>query len=91
MKEYIKKFELRKVIILMCVIGSLFTLSIGSLGIKLSGKMNENANYIYTYREYTNLIEKINTNILKMKSETLNYFCCCGYYGHIRSSYFSNI
>lgn len=71
MKEYIKKFELRKVIILMCVIGSLFTLSIGSLGIKLSGKMNENANYIYTYREYTNLIEKINTNILKMKSETL--------------------
>ena len=33
--------------------------------------MNENANYIYTYREYTNLIEKINTNILKMKSETL--------------------
>ena len=56
---YIKKFELRKVIILMCVIGSLFTLSIGSLGIKLSGKMNENANYIYTYREYTNLIEKI--------------------------------
>lgn len=71
MKEYIKKFKLRKIITIMCVLACLFSFLIGSIGIILSGKMNENANYIYEYREYTNLVEKINTNILKMRTELL--------------------
>lgn len=56
---------------MMCILAGLFSLCIGSIGIKLSGKMNENANYIHDYRNYTNIVEKINTNILKMKANLL--------------------
>ncbi|HCW54027.1 MAG TPA: hypothetical protein DG753_09875, partial [Clostridium sp.] len=71
MREYIKKFKLRKVITIMCVLAGLFSLFIGIIGIKLSGKMNENVNYIYEYREYTNIVEKINSNILQIRAELL--------------------
>ncbi|MDO5517411.1 MAG: methyl-accepting chemotaxis protein [Clostridium sp.] len=71
MEKYIRKFEMRKIITIMCVMAGLFSFFIGSIGIILSGKMNENVNYIYDYRHYTKLVETINTNVLKMGTELL--------------------
>lgn len=71
MEKFIRKYELKKIITLMCIMASLFSLLIGSIGIKMSGKMNENADYIYSYRGYTSLVEEINANIYKITADLL--------------------
>ena len=62
-KKFIKKQGIGKILFLLSTMACVFTICIGTLGIISASNMNENTEYIYSYREYTDLVYDIKENM----------------------------
>lgn len=59
--------KMKRVIEMLCVLGVLFTITIGIVGINIGKSIAEDARYIYSYKEYSDIINEVDIYFLQVK------------------------